>query len=46
MDGGNTGNLKAKYLLKDSSTKLKTILQDFSRVLGMAFFRISNRNYQ
>jgi hypothetical protein len=40
MDGGNTGDFKTTYFLKDNPTRLKTILQDFSSVLGMDFFRI------
>jgi hypothetical protein len=39
MEGGHTGDFKAKDFLKDSPTKLKTILQYFSNVLGMAFFQ-------
>jgi hypothetical protein len=46
VDGGNAGAFKAKYFLKDSPTKLKTILQDFSSVLDMALFRISHQNDQ
>jgi hypothetical protein len=42
MDGGNTGDFKAKDILKGSPTQLKNILQDFSSVLVMDFFRISN----
>jgi hypothetical protein len=38
MDGGNTGDFKAKDFFKGSPTKLKIILQDFSSVL----VRISN----
>jgi hypothetical protein len=39
MDGEKNGDFKATYFFKDSPTKLKTILQDFSSVLGMAFFQ-------
>jgi hypothetical protein len=39
MDDGNTGDFKAEDFLKDSETKLTIIHQDFSSVLGMAFFR-------
>jgi hypothetical protein len=38
IDGGNTGDFKAKDFLKGSPTKLKTILQDFSSVLAVVFF--------